>query len=227
MTVNCAPACKTCNLIDIKNRCPPLVDAIPALHPGDLNKMFYRILRNAPGNRTLTDDEKKELEITKTPIYTVNVHSRPGTDMVDSTSVAMDKSLPPWVITFDSFLTEEECEALIQLGHEHVYKRSEDVGALKFDGSFESIQNDRRTSENAWCSDHDGCRGKDVPTRVHQRIAIALNIPAVNSEDMQLLKYESGQFYRVHHDFIEHQGKKSIGSSYCSSSFYSLNLSDI
>ena len=48
-------------MIDIETRCPPIPDAVPALKPGDLNKMFERIVEFAPGNRTLTDDERSKL----------------------------------------------------------------------------------------------------------------------------------------------------------------------
>lgn len=207
MTTNCAPSCKTCNLIDINNRCPKLVDAKPALRPGDLNRMFYRILRNAPGNRThLTDDDKQQLQQSNTPEYTVHVHSRPGKDTVTDVTVAIDKSLPPWVVTFDNFLTDEECDETIQLGFKYEYKRSEDVGAVRFDGTHEGVKSERRTSENAWCSEFGGCRQEELPQRIHNRIAQVLDIPPENSEDFQLLKYEKGQFYRTHHDFIDHQG---------------------
>jgi prolyl 4-hydroxylase len=207
MTTNCAPSCKTCNLIDINNRCPKLPDAKPALYPGGLNRMFYRILQNAPGNRTdLTAEDRQTLEQTSTPEYTVHVHSRPGSDTVKETNIATDKSLPPWVVTFDNFLTDEECEGMIQLGFKYEYKRSEDVGAIKFDGTHDGVKSERRTSENAWCSEHGGCRNEDLPKRIHERIANVLDIPAANSEDFQLLKYEKGQFYRTHHDFIDHQG---------------------
>ena len=46
MTVNCSPACKSCNMIDINARCPPLENAEPALRPGDLQKV--RILLVGP-----------------------------------------------------------------------------------------------------------------------------------------------------------------------------------
>ena len=116
----------------------------------------------------------------------------------------MDKSLPPWVVTFENFLTDAECDALIALGHKYDYKRSEDVGAVKFDGSHDSVRSESRTSENAWCSG--ACRDDEIPKRVQERIANVLNIPAENSEDLQILKYEKGQYYRTHHDFIDHQG---------------------
>jgi prolyl 4-hydroxylase len=211
MTTSCAPSCKTCNLIDINNRCPKNPDLKPALYPGSLNKMFSRIVKTAPGNRTdLSDEEKQQLEESKTPQYTVTVLSGPGVDSKSENTVAMDKSSPPWVITFDNFLTDDECQSLIDLGHEFEYKRSEDVGAARFDGSHEGVQSERRTSENAWCSEHAGCRQRDVPKRIHERISQVLDIPAINSEDFQMLRYEKGQFYRTHHDYIDYQGKQQV-----------------
>jgi len=195
MTTNCAPACQTCHLIDIERRCPKLEDADPALVPGSLNQMFERIVRQAPGNRTLTEEERNELAASQTPLYTVTVHSRPDPDPREI-SPAIDKATPPWVVTFDNFLTAEECEAMIELGYKYEYKRSEDVGGLKFDGTHESVQSVRRTSENSWCSERQGCRAEEVAARIHERMSAVMGIPPANSEDLQLLKYEKGQFYR-------------------------------
>lgn len=211
MQTKCAPSCKTCDLLDISNRCPKLPDAVPALKPGDLNKMFERIVATAPGNRTLTDDEKAQLLADGMTEYTVAVHSRPSDSPVSTIDVGNDKRLPPWIITFDNFITEEECEAMIEAGHRYEYKRSEDVGKENFDGSHASVQSTRRTSENAWCSTRSGCRAEDVPTRLHERMSKVMNIPAENSEDLQLLKYEKGQFYRAHHDYIPHQRDRQCG----------------
>jgi hypothetical protein len=195
MKTNCAPSCMTCHLIDINQRCPKLGDDVEAaLYPGDLNKMFTRIIRRAPGNRTdLTEDEQKSLSESNSPIYTVHVHSQPEVDVTEI-SAAYDKSTPPWVITLDNFVSEEECETMIQLGYKYKYKISKDVGAEKFDGSHEGVQSERRTSENAWCSRMEGCRNETIPTILHQRIADVLGVPPENSEDFQVLKYEVGQF---------------------------------
>jgi prolyl 4-hydroxylase len=38
-----------------------------------------------------------------------------------------------------------------------------------------------------------------------------MGIPANNSEDLQLLRYEKGQFYRTHHDYIPHQVDRQCG----------------
>jgi prolyl 4-hydroxylase len=198
-------------------RCPPLPDAIPALKPGDLNKMFERIVETAPGNRTLTEDERKQLAADETTEYSVVVHSRPtdGLSLVkDMISLSKDKGLPPWVITFDNFIAPEECEAMIQLGYKYEYKRSADVGAQNFDGSHEAKESTGRTSENAWCSERQGCRNETIPTRIHNRMSKVLGIPAENSEDLQILKYEVGQYYNTHHDYIPHQKGTKICNIY-------------
>ena len=98
-------------------RCPPLPeDTIPALQPGDLNKMFERIVKTAPGNRTLSDEERDQLLDDGMTEYTVHVHSRPSEEPITEISVVSDKSLLPWVITFENFVTPEECATMIELG---------------------------------------------------------------------------------------------------------------
>eukprot|EP00536_Pseudo-nitzschia_multiseries_P018229 jgi/Psemu1/228196/e_gw1.2278.9.1 len=211
MKVQCAPACQTCHLIDMATRCPPLPDAVPALKNGDLNKMFERIVDTAPGNRTLTEEDRKELANLEIPEYSVTVHSRPSNEPATEVNIKSDKKLPPWVITLDNFLTDEECDALIQHGYDTGYKRSEDVGKKKFDGSFDSKISKGRTSENAWCSTKNGCREKEVPKRVLDRLSHVMRIEAGNSEDFQILKYEVGQFYNTHHDYILLQRDRQCG----------------
>ena len=211
MTTNCAPSCKTCHLINMDTRCPKLPDAVPALKPGDLNKMFERIIKAAPGNRTLTDEERRELQELNMTEYTVNVHSRPSHSPAIEVSPILDRSLPPWVVTFDNFLTPDECQALIDIGYESGYKRSQDVGNVKFDGSFDGYESIGRTSENAWCSTLQGCRQKEVVQRIMDRFERVLGIPSQNSEDLQILKYEKGQFYETHHDYILHQRDRQCG----------------
>lgn len=177
----------------MESRCPKLPDAIPALKPGDLNSMFQRIVDTAPGNRTLTDEDRLQLAKSEMTEYSVTVHSRPSDDPVTEVNIDLDKRLPPWLITFENFLTDDECDAMIQLGYEKGYKRSEDVGAEKFDGTVDSKQSKGRTSENAWCSSRNGCRDEPVPKRILDRMSNVMGIPSMNSEDFQILKYEVGQ----------------------------------
>lgn len=146
MKTKCAPSCQTCDMIDMSVRCPPLHDDVrPGLLPGEMNKMFERIVRTAPGNSTDQNIEIKD----GMRNYTVHVHSRPGplNEGEESNSIFRDLAEPPWIITFDNFLSAEECGHLIKLGYKSKYERSEDVGELRVDGSFGSVQSSKRTSE--------------------------------------------------------------------------------
>lgn len=82
--------------------------------------------------------------------------------------------------------------------HKEGYKRSEDVGAIKLDGTVEGVKSKGRTSENAWCTTRGGCRNATLAHMIHKRMERILEIPAQNSEDFQILRYEVGQFYEVH-----------------------------
>jgi len=115
----------------------------------------------------------------------------------------------PWVITVDDFITDEECERLIELGGKEGYERSTDVGAKKFDGTFEAKKSKTRTSENAWCNDD--CFKDPLVQTALKRIELLTGVPDSHSEYLQLLKYETGQFYRTHHDYIEHDDVRPQG----------------
>lgn len=173
--------------------------------------MFENIVATAPGNRSV---EERDTD-SDMPPYTVTVHSRPWT--VDEAETVTDESSdekyggPPWVVTFDSLITDEECQHLIELGYKAEYKRSEDVGAAKFDGSFSGTKSERRTSENAWCTDKIGCRGDAIAQRIMARIESITGVASSNYEDFQILRYEEGQFYRAHHDYILHQKDRQCG----------------
>jgi prolyl 4-hydroxylase len=44
-----------------------------------------------------------------------------------------------------------------------------------------------------------------------ERIQNITNTPEPNSEFLQLLRYEEGQFYQQHHDYIGHQRERQEG----------------
>mmetsp|Transcript_15600 Transcript_15600/g.26594 ORF Transcript_15600/g.26594 Transcript_15600/m.26594 type:complete len:471 (+) Transcript_15600:99-1511(+) len=206
MQVKCAPSCQSCHMIDMGARCPPLGDDIqPALQPGQLNAMFERIVETAPGNQT--GDVEIEENMTN---YSVVVHSRPE-PFAGEPSRERDMDQPPWIITFEEFLTEDECEHLIKMGYNAKYERSKDVGRVQTDGTYDAVESSTRTSENAWCSDRNDCRGDSVVQKIHDRLAKVTGVPAENSEDLQILKYDVGQFYRPHHDYIHHQKDRQCG----------------
>ena len=186
MHTNCGPACQSCHKLIFEERCPFDRDNTPdAWQPGDLNKFFERIT---------TDPEYQQ--------YNTTVICKPG----------MSNALKgdcPWIVTMDGFLSDHECDTLIEQGALLGYARSEDVGEEKPDGTFGSVQSSGRTSTNAWCSDD--CMTNATVLGLLNRIERMTGISDDNAEYLQLLRYEVGQFYESHHDYIDHDVDREQG----------------
>lgn len=160
--------------------------------------MFERIVATAPGNASDATQllaQEGAVQEDGTPYYTVTIHSRPESDSpkpdengIIATDKQKDLEEDPWVITFDNFLTEDECKHLINMGYKNGYERSTDVGTRNVDGSFGKKVGQGRTSENSWCSSKSGCRQDSIVQNVLQRMANVTGIPSENYEDLQLLK---------------------------------------
>lgn len=166
-------------------------ESFQAWGPGDLDTFFVNIT-------TLPEFQKFEPKVI----------SRPGFVNGDTQETA-DYQLGPWVATLDNFVTPEEAEHLIKLGHDEGFERSSDVGKMKFDGTFESNVNDGRTSKNAWCQY--ACYNDTIAQQVISKITAITNLPEEHSEFLQLLKYDVGQYYRTHHDYIDVQLERQPG----------------
>ena len=108
----------------------------------------------------------------------------------------------PWVITMENVVSEEEAAQMIELGAIEGYERSSDVGNLKADGTFDVHVNSGRTSTNAWCLND--CYKNATALAVVDRLSQITGINETNSENLQMLRYEEGQHYQVHHDYIGH-----------------------
>lgn len=207
MNQSCAPMCQTCELLHVKTRCVVNPNATDALYPGDLNKMFERIVE---------DPVNKQWK----PV----VLSRPSFAAGDDPSTA-DYQLGMWLIQFDSFATPEECDHLVKVGGSIGYNRSADVGEELEDGTFGDDINSGRTSTNAvsaklcllesqgsistylctpkWCNE--ACSNDTKVNAVILRMENITGIPETNAEFLQLLRYEEGQYYQSHNDYIPYQ----------------------
>lgn len=183
MKRNCAPSCQTCELIDFNVRCPMDPNMKDIFEPHDLHLMFERIVNTTDVNQ-------------------LTILSQPS-------SIQKERG-GPWILIIDDFVSVEECNRLIKLGTEQGYKRSQDVGAMKFDGTYDSVKSSSRTSYNAWCNT-DECSKDPHTQRVIEKMGNLTGIPQENGEHIQLLKYEPGQFYKIHHDFIDHQTNRPVG----------------
>jgi prolyl 4-hydroxylase len=193
MKTKCAPVCGTCDQLDIKKRCPIDLETMPnTWEPGDVNEFFTNLT-------TLEKFQKYEPRILARPDYPTGDSEETADYMVNA----------PWVVVLENFLSQDEAERLIHLGMEEGYERSSDVGEIKYDGSHEHNVNNGRTSYNSWCSGV--CYNDTVVKGVIDRITDLTNIPEVNSEWLQMLRYEEGEYYRSHHDYIEHQIDRQDG----------------
>jgi prolyl 4-hydroxylase len=183
MQLNCAAACLSCEQLAFETRCPLMenLEETNTWKPGSLNQMFERIVRDYP---------------------TTTILSRPATPH----EPVEDR---PWVVLVDDFLTDEECDAMVELGTQRGYERSSDIGERKFDGTYGSEVGNGRTSTNTWCleSCFDDPRAKGVIRKLEQ----LTGIPDANAEYLQLLRYEVGQYYRSHHDYIPHHVERNQG----------------
>jgi hypothetical protein len=120
-----------------------------------------------------------------------------GIDAVFARAQTMTHLMPtlhssaPYVLTFDKFVTDDECEAFISTTASH-FERS-----LAGD-----VVSPVRTSKQAWCQPGIAteCYNHPLTQRVAERVANVTGVPVVNAEFFQVLRYEPGQFYKVHHD---------------------------
>lgn len=91
---------------------------------------------------------------------------------------------PP--VEVGQLLTTEECKAIIDFA-EPKFKRSTLVAADEID--------DTRTSETAWLP-----RDHDLSRKILAKARELTGMPFENCEDVQVVRYNPGQYYKPHHD---------------------------
>lgn len=98
----------------------------------------------------------------------------------------------PWVIVLDTFLSPSEAESVVRVGGHSFERSTEGNNAAK-------AVSDSRTSSSSWCN-VPKCEQHEIIKQVKARILSVLRMPEQNCEHLQVLRYEVGQFYKVHHD---------------------------
>ena len=97
-------------------------------------------------------------------------------------------SWKPRAFLFHNFLSDEECDHLINLAEGRLKKSSvvdSNTGA--------SVDSEVRTSSGTFLRS----REDDIVTRIEKRLAHVTMIPEENGESLQILKYINGQKYEV------------------------------
>ncbi|KAL9181996.1 hypothetical protein ACHAXT_012339 [Thalassiosira profunda] len=203
MGKDCPAACQNCAQVDLKVRCP-IDESTNVFQSGDMNAMFERLLEEAGVDKSKLSSENVPTG-GKHPLGPLTVIRSPYHDMtpyLDEGESEEDNSPLPWVVSIDDFLSDEECDKLIELGEAKGYKRSteyRDTGNV--DGSPEFVEAESRTSTNTFCNKK--CAEDPIVKGVIERMAKLTGIPSPNYESLQLVKYQEGQFYQQHHDYTE------------------------
>eukprot|EP00310_Coccolithus_braarudii_P021085 CAMPEP_0183348094 /NCGR_PEP_ID=MMETSP0164_2-20130417/12722_1 /TAXON_ID=221442 /ORGANISM="Coccolithus pelagicus ssp braarudi, Strain PLY182g" /LENGTH=337 /DNA_ID=CAMNT_0025519643 /DNA_START=26 /DNA_END=1036 /DNA_ORIENTATION=- len=101
-------------------------------------------------------------------------------------------SSDPYVVLLEKFVDASEAADVIRVGG-HNFSRSL-AGNSGQRGTTQS-----RTSSTSWCN-VPRCEDNEVMWKLKRRITFALGCPMENTEHLQVLRYEPGQYYRAHHD---------------------------
>ncbi|KAK9805139.1 hypothetical protein WJX72_001482 [[Myrmecia] bisecta] len=105
----------------------------------------------------------------------------------------IEVSWRPRAFLFKNFLSDEECDHLINLARPSMTKST-----VVDNVTGKSVDSTVRTSTGTFFG-----RGQDeVIDRIEKRIAHVSHVPAENGEGMQVLHYVDGQKYEPHHDFF-------------------------
>jgi prolyl 4-hydroxylase len=169
----------------------------------------------AGAGRASVDDDDASSASSMTPFATTTTTSgeeapRTSTsggggdeDDVERSKVVETLSWSPRVFLLKNFLSDEECEHLIELGEKKLERstvvNSDESGAVST----------ARTSFGTFVTR----RLTETLQRVEDRVAKYSGIPWEHQEQLQLLRYRDGQEYVAHHDgIISENGGKRIAT---------------
>lgn len=123
----------------------------------------------------------------------------------------------PNVVVFSNFLTDEECELMIN-GVKDKIKRSKTID----DTTGKSSEHEARTSSGSYYA----CGENDYIKKIEDRISKLVNWPMEKSEGIQVLKYGIGDQYKPHYDYFNETIKLDHGGQRIGTFLMYLNTPD-
>ncbi|WP_404350125.1 2OG-Fe(II) oxygenase [Sutcliffiella horikoshii] len=100
----------------------------------------------------------------------------------------------PLVVVLANVLSDEECDALIQLSKDKM-KRSKVANGMEVDAI--------RTSSSTFFQEGEN----ELVSRIEKRVSQIMNVPVEHGEGLQILNYQVGQEYKAHFDFFKSSNK--------------------
>lgn len=101
----------------------------------------------------------------------------------------------PGIDLLTNFMGPDECAHVIALAHSRAFKPS----TVVCERTGRNVANPSRTSWTVFLD-----RAQDpIIAAIEDRAALVSGVPRANFECLQVVKYEHGQFYKAHHDYIK------------------------
>lgn len=100
----------------------------------------------------------------------------------------------PRIVLFGGLLAEAECDQLVALARKHMSASN----VINMDTGGETRHEYRTSTGMAFAR-----AATPLITRIERRIEALLNWPFENGEALQILRYEVGQEYRPHYDYVD------------------------
>ncbi|OAY29849.1 probable prolyl 4-hydroxylase 6 [Manihot esculenta] len=120
---------------------------------------------------------------------------------VDPTRV-IQLSWHPRAFIYKGFLSNEECDHLINLARDNLEK-----SMVADNESGKSVESEVRTSSGMFLS-----KAQDeIVADIEARIAAWTFLPVENGESIQILHYENGQKYEPHFDYFHDKANQELG----------------
>lgn len=107
-------------------------------------------------------------------------------------NVKPNREVDPEIQEIDNFLTHEECDKLI-LSTEGRLQASEVYAGIS------NVVDNTRQSMQAWMKDDDN----DISKKIAKSTSAIANLPSENSEDLQVVSYTKGGYFKPHYDACE------------------------
>lgn len=146
--------------------------------------------------KVMNEDEKPDYEVK-------NWYTKEGNkvNLPDKTVEVLSHITDPEIILFGNFLSDEECNSLIELSKARLVESKVIDSATGGD-----IKHEARTSNNSFFQYGE----TELLKTIENRIAQLLNIPMENGEALQVLNYSPGKEYKAHFDYFSPKNAESI-----------------
>ncbi|KAL6135697.1 hypothetical protein ACLB2K_067923 [Fragaria x ananassa] len=163
-----------------------------------LSLCFFFLLPHVSYSRARV---KNLIDLKQTVGSVIRMKRGPSSATFDPTHVSQ-LSWKPRAFLYKGFLTEEECDHLINMAKDKL-----EVSMVADNESGKSIKSEVRTSSGMFLA-----KAQDeVVANIETKIAAWTFLPFENGEEMQILHYENGQKYEPHYDYFHDKANQELG----------------